>query len=328
MTDSPAVDLATFGETMIRLAAPDHTKLIQTTTLDLSIGGTESNLAVALAHLGRRVRWVSALPDNPLGSRVAADLRREGVDVSRVIWGNGARVGVYFLEFGSTPRPTRVIYDRKDSAVAQLDPDAVDLSLAVECRILHLTGITPALSRGCAEICNRLADAARDAGHPVSVDVNYRALLWSSEDARAGLQPLLDRATLLFCGAGDAATVWGLDSDPRAVAEGLLEQSAAELVVLTLGADGAVTLDRTGRFTAQSSAAVEIVDPIGAGDALAAGFLHRWLDDPDDHQSALRSGVALATLAMTIPGDLTMVSPEELRQGESHLAGLATDIVR
>lgn len=328
MTDEPVYDAVTFGETMLRLAVPDHGRLAQAHSFDVSIGGTESNLAVALAHLGRRVRWVSALPDNPLGQRIAADLQREGVDVSAVLWRANVRVGVYFLELGSAPRPTRVIYDRGGSAVAELDPTAVDPRLVEEGRVVHLTGITPALSESCAKICLRLADAAEESDRPLSLDVNYRALLWSPAEARAGLTHLLQRATLLFCGAGDAETIWGLSGEPREIAAGLLERSAAELVILTLGARGAVTLDRANRFTEQAASQVDIVDPVGAGDALAAGFLHRWLDDPADHAAALRSGVALASLAMTLRGDLTTVTVDELAQVEAQMSGAGTDILR
>ncbi len=154
---------------MIRLATPDFDRLETTATLDMSIGGTESNVAVALARLGRRATWLSALPANPLGRRIAATLRFHGVDVSHVIWSQTARAGLYFLEPGSAPRPTRVIYDRTNSAIATIDPDDVPYELVDDSRLLHLTGITPALSEQCAEACRRLVERA--AGQSVPLDV-------------------------------------------------------------------------------------------------------------------------------------------------------------
>jgi 2-dehydro-3-deoxygluconokinase len=310
---------------MIRLAVPDHERLEAATTLDVSIGGTESNVAVALARLGRRVTWLSALPENPLGRRIDATLRSHGVDTSHVVWRANTRAGLYFLEPGSPPRPTRVIYDRVDSAVATLDPDSVPYGLLASTRALHLTGITPALSPTCAEITHRLAGQARTSGIPLIFDVNYRALLWTPDEAARGLAYFLDRVSVLFCGSGDAATIWGLAGSPETVAYGLLDRSSAEIVVVTAGDAGAVALTRAGERDSQSAPQVDVIDPVGAGDAFAAGFLHVWLDDPADLTSALRSGVALASIQMTSPGDLAIITPTELAEA---LGGMGSDIVR
>ncbi|MFW6075258.1 MAG: PfkB family carbohydrate kinase [Chloroflexota bacterium] len=328
MTAPAAFDLGTFGETMIRLAPPDHERLETATSLDCSIGGTESNLAAALVRLGRSANWISALPENPLGRRIAGEIRRHGVDTRNVVWRDDSRAGVYFLELGTGPRPTRVIYDRASSALATLPVQAVDPALATASKIFHLTGITPALSSNCAEICLRLADSARDAGRNVTFDVNYRSLLWTPEQASEGLQPFLDRASVLFCGLADARTIWGLDGEPNEVAAELIDRSTASVVVLTLGAEGALARRRDGRSVEQTAQEVEAVDPVGAGDAFAAGFLHRWLDDPGDLPGALRSGVALAGIAMTIPGDLAVITPAELETAERDLSVLRKDIER
>lgn len=325
---TPEYHLLTFGETMIRLATLDHERLEDATRLELRVGGTESNLAVALARLGRRACWCSALPDNPLGRRIARELRGHGVDVSRVHWATRGRTGVYFLDVGSTPRTTRVLYDRAGSVVSTLDPELVDYGLVERARLLHLTGITPALSASCAAICLRLANAAADAGVPFSLDVNYRALLWSPDEARDGLAPLLERATLLLCGAADAGAIWNLAGEPAEVAEELLRRSSAELVVVTSGAAGATAVSRPGRTASAAAPEVEIVDPVGAGDAFAAGFLHRWLDDPSDLVSALRAATAMAALKMTMPGDLALVTPSELDEALAFLDQPGSDILR
>ncbi len=323
-------DLLTFGESMVRMTTAPGVRLESAGSLAVTVGGAESNVAVALARLGRRVAWLSALPENPLGQRIAREIAMHGVDVSSVVWMPGARAGVYFMDTGSLPRPTRVLYDRAGSAIATLDVGAVDPEVVHAARMLHLTGITPALSASAAAICRRLATAATDAGIPVALDVNYRARLWTGDAARAGLAPLLERVTLLLCGVDDARAVWGLDGDPEDVARALLDRSAAGVVVVTAGARGAVAVPRGAgsAVVRQPAAPVQPIDPVGAGDAFAAGVLHRWLDAPGDLAGALRSGAALAALKMTIAGDFAIVTPHELAEAIDLVDGSAREIDR
>lgn len=328
--DRPAWDLLTFGESMIRLTTPPGVRLESATALEVTVGGAESNVAVALARLGRRVAWLSALPEHPLGRRIAREIGMHGVDVSPVVWVPEGRAGVYFMDTGSLPRPTRVHYDRAGSAVARLDAESLDPSLVRSARLLHLTGITPALSASAAECCRVLVEAAADAGVPVALDVNHRARLWSGGEARDGLAPLLEHVTVLLCGRDDARTIWGIVGEPLDVAAGLLDRSAATVVVVTDGARGAVAMAREGRdeMIHQPAAAVQPIDPVGAGDAFAAGFLHRWLDAPADLAGALRSGAALAALKMTMAGDFAIVTVEELEETIGLLDGEAREIDR
>jgi 2-dehydro-3-deoxygluconokinase len=193
---------------------------------------------------------------------------------------------------------------------------------------VHLTGITPALSPNCAEICRRLVDAAAAANVPVSLDVNYRALLWSPAQARVGLAPLLDHVTLLFAGAADARTIWGLDGEPADIGRALLERSSAQLVIVTAGASGATLLGRDGVLQTAPALPVDVVDPVGAGDAFAAGFFSMWLEQREDTRAALRTGAAMAALKMTMPGDLALVTPDELAAALDLLDQPGADIVR
>lgn len=323
-------DLLTFGESMIRLTTPPGVRLESVAALDLTVGGAESNVAVALARLGRRVAWLSALPANPLGRRIAREIGMHGVDVSPAVWVPEARAGVYFMESGSLPRPTRVLYDRAGSALATLDAAAIDPSIVGSARALHLTGITPALSANAAATCIRLATTAATAGIPVSLDVNYRARLWSGTAAREGLAPLLRHVALLLCGVDDARAVWGLVGSPAEIAAALLDRSAAEVVVVTAGAQGAVAVsrDELDVVIPQPAVAVQPIDPVGAGDAFAAGFLHHWLDAPADLVGALRSGVALAALKMTIAGDFAVITSTELAEAVDLLDGEVREIDR
>jgi 2-dehydro-3-deoxygluconokinase len=323
-----AWDLVTFGETMIRLTAAGGRRLEEAESLSVTVGGAESNVAVALARLGRRVAWLSALPRNPLGRRIDGELRRHGVDTARVLWSATDRVGVYFMDPGSVPRPTRVLYDRAQSAMARIDASKLDLAVVGRSRLLHLTGITPALSMTCATACRLLAEAAGRADVPVVLDVNYRARLWSPEDAVSGLDPLLGKATIVLCGQQDARTIWGLNGTAEEVGHGLLDRSRARIVVVTRGAEGALAIERDGAVHEQAAMEVRVVDPVGAGDAFAAGFLHAWLADDGDILAALRSGVALASIKMTIPGDFAIVTPSELDEAIALIDQRGADIDR
>ena len=310
------LDIFTFGESMIRLSSPLGQRIETVQSLDLRIGGTESNLSIALARLGRNVAWTSVLPVNPLGQRIARELAWHGVDTSNVTWVDGERMGVYFLDTGTTPRATQVIYDRKDSAVARSTPDQIIMEPVDRARILHLTGITVAVSPGCAETCHQLISRAKSAGATVSFDVNYRSLLWSQEEARAGLDPICAQTDILFCGQDDAATIWGISGDPEAIVQELHRRFDTSITVTTLGGEGAIIRMPDGSLRRTPSVPVDIVDPVGAGDAFAAGFLHGYLDD--DLERALQLAPAMAALKMTISGDLAVINPAELEAVVNH----------
>jgi len=145
-------DIVAFGEAMVRMSPPDFKRLEQTTTLDLHIGGAELNVAVGASRLGLKCAWVSKLPDNPLGRMIANKARELGVDISRVIWQNGGRAGLYFLEFGASPRSSSVLYDRANSSFSSIKPGELDWqNILKDTKCLHLTGITPAVSESAAE---------------------------------------------------------------------------------------------------------------------------------------------------------------------------------
>ncbi len=317
-------DVLSFGETMIRLSVPLGERLETAESLEVRIGGAESNVAVALARLGRRAAWCSVLPQNPLGRRIAGELRWHGVDISPVRWVERGRVGVYFLDTGAPPRPTQVLYDRAGSAIATADPDSIDPSIVEAARLLHLTGITPALSPTCREIARRLVERARQLSVPVCFDVNYRSLLWTPAEAAEVLAPFGHAASVLICGRADAATIWGLDGAAEDVLAGLVERFHTPVTVLTLGDGGALAQTADGYRLQAPSVPATLVDRVGAGDAFAAGFLHGYLDG-EDIARGLRYGVALAALKLTLQGDLALVTPAEL---EAVVAGVPRTIVR
>lgn len=305
------LDVVTLGETMLRLSPKGQLRLEQAHELEALAGGAESNVAVALARLGLRTGWISKLPDHPVGRLIVGELRRHGVDTSRVVWAPDGRVGICFFERGAAPRPPRVWYDRRGSAITTLDAAEVDWAYLTGARAVLVTGITPALAPGLAALSKRIAREVRAAGGVFALDVNYRVKLWSPGDAAACLGELLPSVSILFCGRGDAERVFGLPGDPEAVARAFREKFAVPTVVLTLGAGGALALaDRV--YRQQRVPRVDVVDPLGAGDAFAAGFLYGYLTD--GIQRGLDVGGAMGALACSIVGDFPLVSLGEVEE--------------
>jgi 2-dehydro-3-deoxygluconokinase len=304
-------DVVTLGETMIRLSPPGKQRIEQAVSLELKIGGAESNVAIDLARLGLRTAWVSRLVDNPLGRRIASEIRAHGVDTSRIIWTQDGRVGTYFIEFGAPPRPSRVWYDRADSAISLLSPQDIDWQILTETRLLHLTGITMALSENCAQIVNLLIDRAQEAGVTVSFDVNYRSKLWSAELAAKALRPLCTKTDILFVSSHDAERLFGCQGGPEQIATQLTEMFGARIVALTMADGGSVCIDESGVHSEGPYPGVVEVDRVGAGDAFASGFLFGYLEGKGLAQ-CLRYARALSAIKYSISGDLAITTREEL----------------
>lgn len=309
-------DVVAPGEVMLRLAARPPARLEQARLLDVSYGGTEANVLCALARLGRRTAWISALPRNVWGERLGRELSGHGVDVSQVVWRDRGRIGTYFVEYGVGPRPIRIVYDRQGSAFSTLGEDEVDWTSARQTRVVHLTGVTLALGGVSRRLAVRALEEGETGGALVSLDVNYRAALWTPAAARTGLDPLLSRVGLLFVGIEDARLVFGLDGAPETIAGALRARAPRAVVVLTLGDQGSLVLaDRVYRPSRLYPLDV-VADRVGAGDAFAAGFLHAWLDGGDgpDWQRAQDWGTALAALKCTMWGDVALVRPGEVEE--------------
>ena len=310
---APDYDVVAPGEVMLRLASRTPIRLEQARGLDVSYGGTEANVLCALARLGRRTAWISALPRNVWGERLERELRGHGVDITHVVWREGSRIGTYFIEYGVAPRPIRVVYDRQGSAFSTLAEDEVDWAALRRTRVVHLTGVTPALGPRSRRLAERAVEEGEAGGALVSLDVNYRAALWTPAAARACLEPLLPRVGLLFVGVEDARRVFALDGAPEAIAAALRARAERATVVLTLGDQGSLVLaDRVYR-PSRLYALDAVTDRVGAGDAFAAGFLHAWLED-GDLQRAQDWGTALAALKCTMWGDVALVGPGEVEE--------------
>lgn len=327
-----AHDLITFGEVMVRLSPPHFQRLEQTRTLDVEIGGAELNTAAGLVRLGRSAAWVSRLPDNPLGKLIANRVREVGVSDQFVQFAPDTRCGLYFLEFGASPRASSILYDRKDSAIAKVGRGVFDWAkVFAGAKWFHVSGITAALSAGSAEVVDEAMDAAKAAGVKVSLDLNYRSKLWPREHAAEVMGLLLPQCDVLIASEADAEHLFGITGeDFTEVAEGLEEKFGVKTVV---GTRREADLVWKNRFAAVGYSAgqtyesawyeVEIVDRLGAGDALAAGLIHGLLDG--DLKKGLDYGAAMGAIKHTIPGDLPWVTKDEV---EAALQGQGLRIKR
>ena len=318
-------DLVGLGEVMLRLAAPPPLRLDQALSLDVQIGGSEANVLAAVSRLGLRTGLITALPaEHAWGDRTVRELWGHGVDCAGVLRRPGSRMGLYFLEYGPPPRAVRVLYDRRESALSQLVPDEVDWGIVRDARMVHLSGITPALGENLRAVIRRACREAQEAGVPISFDVNYRSRLWSAKEARDFLAEILPAVRYLFIGSDDAATVFELAGPPEAVLNGLRKIAPAATIALTLGEAGSAALAGSVVHRPSRLYTVTTVDRVGAGDAFAAGFLWRVLTGRSV-QEAIDAATALAALKCTIWGDIALVRAVEV---EELLASASTEIRR
>src|SRR5262249_20695085 len=312
-------DVITFGEAMIRLSPPNFRRLEQARSLDVQVGGAELNTAVALARLGRKTARVSRLTANPLGRLIANQAREAGVSSEHVVWTPEDRVGLYFLEFGAAPRASSVMYDRKDTAIAAIQPGMVPWPrVFAGAKWFHVTGITPALSASAAETTREALQAARVAGVQTSMDLNYRVKLWSQAEAGRCMTELMQFCDVLVTTEEDIERVFGITGkDYEEAAARVADRFPLKVVAITLRENPLVWKNtwtaiayQQGRVLRTRTYEVEIVDRLGAGDSFAAGLIHGLLDG--DLQKALDYGVAASALKHSIPGDFAWITRAEV----------------
>lgn len=317
-----------FGELLIRLTAPGRELLMQSPSFDVYVGGAEANVAVGLAHLGHETAVVSAVPDNALGRGAVSAIRAHGVDCQNVQIRDG-RMGLYFLAQGAGLRASEIVYDRASSSFAQTTAAEFDWdALLADARMLHLSGITPALGPKSAEAALAAARAASRLGVPLSFDGNYRAMLWESwdSDPRAILRELIGMADILFGNHRDISLVLGKDfsgdgaSRRREAAQAAFDAfPSLKLIASTarhlVSADHhqlSARVDLRDSFAQTEEVDVSgIIDRIGAGDAFAAGVLHAHLDGSDAAAMA-KTGLALTCLKHSLPGDASLFGQADI----------------
>jgi 2-dehydro-3-deoxygluconokinase len=302
-------DVLTVGESMLRYWVPAGERIESAPQFQVGVAGAEANVSVALARMGRSVTWISRLPDNPLGHRTARALSAQGVDVSQVIWSPAGRMGTYYVELSAPPRPATVVYDRAGSAASTMTTEDVDWSLLDDTSVAYVSGITPALSGSCREVTYELMERAGKAGVPAVFDVNYRARLWEVDEAARVLGDLSNKADVVIVTEEDARDLFSVAGDPASVLNGMSRVAGTDRVVLTRGAAGASWKDggAAGHIPPHPAA---VIDPIGAGDAFAAGVIIGLLDGSLPEGVAL--GAAMGAIEVGLFGDTFTVDPAEV----------------
>jgi 2-dehydro-3-deoxygluconokinase len=312
MTPVQAAEVVTLGESLVSLIAGERGPLAGSGTFTRTVAGAEANVAVGLARLGHRVAYVGRVGADAFGTVIHRQLRGEGVDTRYLVTDGSGPTGLMVRELRDLG-PMEVIYHRAGSAGSRLGPPDIDAARGTieGARWLHLTGITPALSPSAAAAVVRAKELARGAGVALSFDLNIRRRLWSEADAALALRALVEGMDLVLGGLDEAALVGGLartleeggGCDPVDAADALLA-AGARLVVVKLGAAGALLRDATGTTLSSPAFTVpRVVDPVGAGDAFTAGYLALILDGASPER-ALRAANACGALAVSTVGDL------------------------
>ena len=323
--------IVTFGEIMMRLAPTGYLRMSQTKQLEMTFGGGEANVAVSLANYGKEARFVTGLPDNDIGAACKGELRRWGVDISKIITKPG-RMGIYFCEKGASQRPSKVIYDRADSVVSKLSATDFDWDNILEgAGWFHFTGITPALSDSMAEATLAACQTAKKKGIPISCDLNYRKKLWSRDKAGKVMGELMPYVDLLIANEEDAADVFGIHAAAsnitkgeinldgyRSVAEQLIARFGVKKVAITLRESvsascnhwSALLYDGKELYVSKKYT-MQIVDRVGGGDSFGGGLIY-GLTEGYDCQKALEFAVAASCLKHSIEGDFNAVSVAEV----------------
>ncbi len=321
--------VVTFGEIMMRLSPPNHERLAQASALAVTYGGGDANVGAALVQLGQPAAHAGCFPDNPLGHAAAEHFQRYGVDMRHCVFSEKGRLGVYFLEVGAALRPSRIVYDRAESAFARLDPSAFDWSAILEnARWLHWTGITAAVSAPAAQACSAAIAEARRRGLTVSADVNYRRNLWQyGQAAQDVMPPLVAGCDLVVCTEGDAEDLFGIR--PAAGAANSFASMSEQLmarfpqikqVIATRRDTQSASHERISGLLYQGGQCYEtpsydiapVVDRIGGGDAFIAGFIYGITVFPGDPARALAFATAASALKHTVPGDISLVTAAEV----------------
>jgi len=325
--------IVTFGEIMLRLAPPGFERFLQTPQFVATFGGGEANVAVALAHFGLPAAYVTVLPNNPIADACIAELRRFGVDTSRIVRGKG-RLGIYYLEAGANQRSSKVIYDREGSAIALAKPGAIRWDDAFAgAGWFHITGITPAISASAADLALESVRAAKAKGLMVSCDLNYRKNLWKwGKPAAEAMRELVKSVDIAIANEEDVQMALGIQAEVD-VHSGQLDQAQyqklttrvleefpnLQAIAITLREShsashngwSACLHDRKEFIVSRSYEITHIVDRVGGGDSFAGGLVYGYLNLPS-HRDALEFAVAASCLKHSVPGDFNRITVDEV----------------
>jgi len=325
--------IITFGEIMLRLAPDGYYRFVQAASYGATYGGGEANVAVSLANFGMDAAFVTKLPKHEIGQAAVNKLREFGVDTSLIVRG-GNRVGIYFLEKGASQRPSKVIYDRAHSSIAEAERQDFDWKRIFQnASWFHFTGISPALSDSAAAICADACKTAKEAGLTVSCDLNYRKNLWSREKAGQVMGGLMQYVDLCIANEEDASDVFGIHAEDSDISSGKISRAGYEQVARALTErfgfkQVAITLRESlsandnnwaamlysgGTAYFSKKYAVRIVDRVGGGDSFGAGLIYGMLNKMSPQES-LEFAVAASCLKHSIEGDFNQVSVDEVKK--------------
>jgi len=323
--------VVTFGEIMLRLAPPEYLRFVQTNVFEAVYGGGEANVAVSLANYGLNAAFVTKLPKNPIGDAAINELRRYGVDTQYIARG-GERIGIYFCEKGASVRPSKVVYDRAHSAIAEAKVGDIDWRAAFEgADWFHFTGITPALGDNVAELTEEGCRIAKEMGLTVSCDLNYRKKLWTTEKAGKVMGKLMEYVDVVVANEEDAEMVFGIkapDTDVTAgelnmegykyVAKELKDRFNLKYVTITLreslsASDNnwSAMLYDGNEYYFSKKYKLHIVDRVGGGDSFGGGLIYSLVTGKEPRE-ALEFAVAASALKHTIHGDMNHVTVDEV----------------
>ncbi|MFR9621018.1 MAG: sugar kinase [Rikenellaceae bacterium] len=323
--------IVTMGEILLRLSTPGNKRFVRSNSFDVIYGGGEANVAVSCANYGHEAYFVSKLPTHEIGQSAVNALRQFGVKTDFIARG-GDRVGIYFLETGASMRPSKVIYDRANSAIAEATKADFDFdAIMKDAAWFHWSGITPALSAESAELTKLACEAARRNGVTVSVDLNFRKKLWTKERAQEVMRPLMEYVDVCIGNEEDAELCLGFKPDAdveggntdaegyKGIFEQMMKQFGFKYVVSTLRESFSAThngwkaMIYNGEefYTSKRYDIEPIVDRVGGGDSFSGGIIHGLLTKPNQGE-ALEFAVAASALKHTIDGDFNHVSVEEV----------------
>ncbi|MDO4594067.1 MAG: sugar kinase [Tissierellia bacterium] len=323
----------TLGEIMLRLSTPNYKRFVQADSFDVVYGGGEANVAVSLSNYGHKSYFVSKVPENPIGQAAVNHLRRYGVSEDYILRG-GDRLGIYYLETGASMRPSKVVYDRANSAFSLSNADEYNWDeIFKDCSWFHFSGITPALGEDVAKLTKIACQEAKKRDVMISVDLNYRANLWSPEQAQKVMTDLMQYVDVCIGNEEDAELTLGFKPGNTDVVSGDLELEGYKnmfkqmkekydfkLVVSSLRVshsasdNGWSACAYDGKdFYHSKEYQIRLVDRVGGGDSFAAGLIHGLLRG-DNFKNALEFAVAASALKQTIPGDFNMVSEAEVEK--------------
>jgi len=323
----------TFGEIMLRLAPEGYYRFVQAESFGATFGGGEANVAVSLSNFGYEASFVSKLPKHEIGQSAVNSLRKFGVETKHIVRG-GERVGIYYLEKGASQRPSKVIYDRANSSIAQAKKEDFNWDEIFEgADWFHFTGITPALNDEVADICLQACKVAKEKNIPVSCDLNYRNKLWSKEKAGQVMATLCEYVDVCIANEEDAGDVFGIKAASTDVTSGqvhhegykdvakqLADRFGFKKVAITLRSSisandnnwAAMLFDGTDYYFSKTYP-MHIVDRVGGGDSFGAGLIYASLEQFDS-QKTIEFAVAASCLKHSIEGDFNQVSVEEVQK--------------